>query len=205
MVMKYYPYIAVLILGGIAGFVIARLLLDPVVDTVYKEHTKIETRVDSTLLAEYSALSNYADSLEIALGKKPKVEIRHIVLRDTILAPGYVPKIQAFSATFPLLYGNAYLEGEVLGEVRKTSLRTDFRIPVVTNTITTEKTAETTIIQKGIFVGGGFSNQFDYQIGAAYLGNGFMANVDYTPRPRYLNDPLITANIKINLVSLKKK
>jgi hypothetical protein len=132
-----------------------------------------------------------------------KEKIKHEYLRDTIIQD-YKPKIQAFKAVFPTSVGNAYLSGEVLGQVLKTSLSTDFKIPVVTNVITNEKTTTNTIIQKGIFLGGGFSNQMDYHVGVAYLGNGFMANVNYTHTPKNLSQPLIQADIKLNLFKIKK-
>ena len=109
-----------------------------------------------------------------------KERIKHEYLRDTILI-GYEPKINAFSATFPMLYGNAYLSGEVLGEVLKTSLITDFKIPVITNEITKEK--NTTIIKKptGIYLVGGVNSNFSYSIGASYLRDKSMFGYRYQP------------------------
>lgn len=204
--MDYRIGIVTFIIGIFAGALIYDWFLLPEVETSTKETTTKTTSTEYKDLKETIDLSNWenlVDSLKSELKRKPKVII-HEVLRDTIIE-GYKPKIQAFRAMFPTSIGNAYLSGEVLGEVLKTSLSTDFKIPVVTNTITNEKTTTKTIIQKGLFLGGGFSNQMDYQLGAAYLGNGFMVNVDYTPKPQYLETSLIQANIKINPFKIKKR
>jgi hypothetical protein len=107
-------------------------------------------------------------------------KIKHEYLRDTILID-YEPKINAFTATFPLLYGNAVLQGEVLGEVLKTSLTTYFKIPQVTNTITKEK--NTTIIKKptGIYAVGGVNSNFSYSVGGFYLRDKSMFGYRYQP------------------------
>jgi hypothetical protein len=196
-----YTYIAVFVVGLVAGLLLYHFFMKPEKETIHTYSEKIETVVDSTLVEEISNLSNYIDSLEAKLGKMPP--IKHVYLRDTVLIEPIEPKIKQFSATFPLLYGNAHLSGEVLGEVLKTSLRTDFRIPTVTNTVTKEKTTTTTIIQKGFFVGGGFSNTTDWHVGAAYLGKGYLVELNYTPTPTFVENPYIQASIKINPFSKK--
>jgi hypothetical protein len=110
-----------------------------------------------------------------------RTKIKHEYLRDTILID-YKPQINAFSATFPLLYGNVVLQGKVLGEVLKTSLTTDFKIPQVTNTITKEK--NTTIIKKptGIYAVGGVNSNFSYSVGASYLRDKSMFGYRYQPQ-----------------------
>jgi hypothetical protein len=204
--MDYRIGVVAFLIGIFAGALIYDWFLLPEVETSTKETTTQTTTTEYKDLKETIDLSNWeniVDSLKSELKRKPKVII-HEVLRDTIIE-GYKPKIQAFRAVFPTSIGNAYLSGEVLGQVMKTSLSTDYKIPVITNTIINEKTTTRTIVQKGIFVGGGFSNQMDYQLGAAYLGNGFMVNVDYTPKPQYLETSLIQANIKINPFKIKKR
>ncbi len=196
-----YAYIAVFVAGVVAGLFLYHFFMKPEKETVHTYSERVETTIDSTLVTEISELSNYIDSLESQLGK-PR-PFKHIYLRDTVLIEPIEPKIKQFSATFPLLYGNAHLDGEVLGEVLKTSLRTDFRIPTVTNTVTKEKTTTTTIVQKGFFVGGGFSNTTDWHVGAAYLGKGYLVELNYTPTPTFAENPDIQASIKINPFSKK--
>lgn len=80
-------------------------------------------------------------------------EIKHRVIRDTVLIEPIRPQIKAFTAFKPFLYGNIYVNGEVLGEVLKMDITNDFKLPQVTNTITTKET----IIKKprGLYIGAG--------------------------------------------------
>lgn len=80
-------------------------------------------------------------------------EIQHRVIRDTIIRKSIQPQIKTFTASKPFLYGNTYVSGEVLGEVLKMDITNDFKLPQVTNTITTKET----IIKKhrGLYIGAG--------------------------------------------------
>ena len=160
-------YIIAFVVGLLFGFWLYSAFLKPESETIieYKETIKSDTvylTVKDTV---------YLD----------RTKIVHEVLRDTILADGYKPQIKAFKAVFPLLYGNAFLQGEVLGEVLKTSLTTDFKIPSVTNIITKEK--NTTIIKKptGFYAVGGISSNFSYSLGLSYLRDKSMFGYRYQP------------------------
>ena len=98
-----------------------------------------------------------------------KVNLKQTFIRDTVFIKPYEPKINQFKATYPLLYGNVYLEGEVLGEVLKTSIMTDFKIPSVTNTITKE--TKTVKIKKptGLYAVGGLHSDLKLYYGATYV------------------------------------
>jgi hypothetical protein len=155
------------ILFFVAGFLAYHFFLKPESETIieYKETIKSDTvylTVKDTV---------YLD----------RTRIKQTFIRDTVFAEPYNPQINAFCATFPLLYGNAYLNGEVLGEVLKTSLTTDFKIPSVTNTITKEK--NTTIIKKatGIYAVAGVKSNSSYLIGASYLRDKSMFGYRYQP------------------------
>ena len=106
--------------------------------------------------------------------------VKHRVVRDTVLIEPIKAEIKAFSATFPLLYGNAHLSGEVLGEVLKTSLETDFKIPTITNTITETKTVTNTIAPKGLYLGAGINTELATSVGASYVDKSWLLNYDYT-------------------------
>jgi hypothetical protein len=110
----------------------------------------------------------------------PKKEIKTEILRDTILV-GHTPTINAFSSTTPFEYGNTYVNGEVLGEVLKMSVTNDFKIPVVTNTVTNTETR--TIIQKpkGIYLGVGVNSLLDPGVKASYLDNKYILEYQYQP------------------------
>lgn len=106
--------------------------------------------------------------------------VNHRVIRDTVLIEPIKPEIKTFSATFPLLYGNANVSGEVLGEVLKTSLETDFKIPTITNTITNTKTVTNTIAPRGLYLGASINTELVPSVGASYLDKDWMINYDYT-------------------------
>jgi hypothetical protein len=110
----------------------------------------------------------------------PKKEIKTQVLRDTILVD-HTPTINAFSSTTPFEYGNTYVNGEVLGEVLKMSVTNDFKIPVVTNTVTNTETR--TIIQKpkGIYLGAGVNSLLKPSASVAYLDNKYLFQYQYQP------------------------
>lgn len=171
------------VLGFILGLVVFSIFLKP----------QVETRVTETIRTETDTV--YVTKTETIV----KTQFKYIYERDTVIED-YKPKIRGFKELYPFTYGNVSISGEVLGELRYMNVNTDFKIPTITNTITKEKTTTNTIIQRGIFLGGGFSDQMAYSVGVAYLGNGFMANLDYTP-----NMDMIQANIKINPFKVKNK
>jgi hypothetical protein len=160
-------YLIAFVLGLIFWAWLYHAFLKPESETIIEYKETIVTRIDSIPYKEIVYVDRW--------------KIKHEYLRDTILID-YEPKINEFKATFPLMYGNAYLSGEVLGEVLKTSLTTDFKIPQVTNTITKEK--NTTIIKKptGIYAVGGISSNFQYSIGANYLRDKSMFGYRYQPQ-----------------------
>jgi hypothetical protein len=110
----------------------------------------------------------------------PKERIKTQFLRDTILVD-HKPTINAFSSTTPFEYGNTYVSGEVLGEVLKMSVTNDFKIPVVTNTVTNTETR--TIIQKpkGIYLGAGVNSLLKPSASVAYLDNKYLFQYQYQP------------------------
>ena len=110
----------------------------------------------------------------------PKKEIKTQVIRDTILID-FKPNIKAFSSTTPFEYGNTYVSGEVLGEVLKMSVTNDFKIPVVTNTVTNTETR--TIVQKpkGIYIGASVNSLLDPGVKASYLDNKYIFEYQYQP------------------------
>ena len=138
----------------------------PEFETVYKFETVTKT---DTL---------FVDKLETVY--IPKTTIKTEVLRDTILID-FKPQISLFKTTIPFEYGNTYLSGEVLGEVLKMTATNDYKIPVVTNTITNTETR--TIIQKpkGIYLGAGINSLMQPSGKVAYLDNKYLFEYQYQP------------------------
>jgi hypothetical protein len=110
----------------------------------------------------------------------PKTKIKTEVLRDTILID-FKPQISLFKTTIPFEYGNTYLSGEVLGEVLKMTATNDYKIPVVTNTITNTETK--TIIEKpkGIYLGAGVNSLLQPNAKVSYLDNKYLFEYQYQP------------------------
>ena len=151
------------LLGIVLGFVV---FPRPESETVYKFETKVET---DTLFV------NSRDTVYI-----PKTMIKTKVLRDTVLID-YKPKISAFTASFPFEHGSTSVSGEVLGEVLKMTAINDFKLPVVTNTITETKTETIVIKPKGFYLGAVVNS--DLQLGGkvAYLDNKYLFTYQFQP------------------------
>ena len=159
--------IRIAILAFIAGVILAFIVYPkPESETFYKFQTVTKT---DTLIVEVK------DTVYV-----PKTKIKTEVLRDTILID-FKPKISAFTASFPFEYGSTKVSGEVLGEVLKMTAINDFKIPVVTNTITETKTE--TIVQKpkGIYLGASVNSLLQPGAKLSYLDNKYLFSYQYQP------------------------
>lgn len=156
------------IIYSLIGLALGAFLMHWLFFPEVKTETVVETRmeVDTVFITHTDTI--YQNS------------VKHRVIRDTVLMEPIRPEIKAFSATFPLLYGNANVSGEVLGEVLKTSLETDFKIPTITNTITETKTVTNTITPRGLYLGASINTELVPSVGASYLDKDWMINYDYT-------------------------
>jgi hypothetical protein len=135
-------------------------------ETVYKFETVTKT---DTL---------FVDKLETVY--IPQTKIKTEVLRDTILID-FKPQISLFKTTIPFEYGNTYLSGEVLGEVLKMTATNDYKIPVVTNTITETKTETIVKKAKGIYLGAGVNSLIQPSASVSYLDNKYLFTYQFQP------------------------
>jgi hypothetical protein len=159
--------IKIAIVAFLAGVILTFVVYPkPESETVYKFETVTKT---DTL---------FVDKLETVY--IPKTTIKTEVLRDTILID-FKPQISLFKTTIPFEYGNTYLSGEVLGEVLKMTATNDYKIPVVTNTITNTETK--TIIEKpkGIYLGAGINSLMQPSGKVSYLDNKYLFEYQYQP------------------------
>jgi hypothetical protein len=159
--------IQIAILAFLGGVILAFVVYPrPEVETVYKFETKVESDTIYTRVV---------DTVYV-----PKNKIKTEVLRDTILV-NFKPKISLFKTSIPSEYGSTHVSGEVLGEVLKMTATNDFKIPVVTNTITNTETR--TIIQKpkGIYLGAGVNSLLEPSASVAYLDNKYLFQYQYQP------------------------
>ena len=159
--------IQIAIVSFFAGVILAFIFYPkPEAEEVYRFSTKTET---DTVYKEIK------DTVYI-----PKTKIKTEVLRDTILID-YKPTINSFSTTTPFEYGNTYVNGEVLGEVLKMSVTNDFKIPVVTNTITNTETKTIIKKSKGIYLGANISSLLQPGATASYVDDKYMFQYQYQP------------------------
>jgi hypothetical protein len=155
------------IISFLIGVLLAFVIFPrPESETVYKFETVTKT---DTLIVEVK------DTVYV-----PKTKIKTEFLRDTILID-YKPKISQFNASFPFEYGSTNVSGEVLGEVLKMTATSDFKIPVVTNTITNTETK--TIVQKpkGIYLGAGVNSLIQPSASVSYLDNKYIFQYQFQP------------------------
>ena len=159
--------IQIAIVSFFAGVILAFIFYPkPEAEEVYRFSTKTET---DTVYKEIK------DTVYI-----PKTKIKTEVLRDTILID-YKPTINSFSTTTPFEYGNTYVNGEVLGEVLKMSVTNDFKIPVVTNTITNTETKTIIKKSKGIYLGANISSLLQPGATASYVDDKYIFQYQYQP------------------------
>lgn len=159
--------IRIAILAFIAGLILAFIVYPrPEQETVYK--FKSVTKTDTLIL-------EVKDTVYV-----PKMWIKSQFVRDTVLEE-YKPTISLFRTTTPFEYGNTHVSGEVLGEVLKMSVTNDFKIPVVTNTITETKTETIVKKPKGIYLGASVNSLLQPAASVAYLDNKYMFEYQYQP------------------------
>ena len=154
-------------LAFFAGVIVAYIFFPKTEsETVYKFETVTKT---DTLIVKVR------DTVYV-----PKTKIKTEVLRDTVLID-FKPQISLFKTSIPSEYGSTHVSGEVLGEVLKMTATNDFKIPVVTNTITNTETR--TIIQKpkGIYLGAGVNSLLKPSASVAYLDNKYLFGYQYQP------------------------
>jgi len=162
--------IKIALLAFIAGIIVAYIFLpNPEFETVYKFKTVTNT---DTLMVEVK------DTVYV-----PKKWIKTQVLRDTIIVD-YKPQISLFKTSIPSEYGSTNVSGEVLGEVLKMTATNDFKIPVVTNTITETKTETIIKKSKGIYLGASVNSLLEPSAKVSYLDNKYIFEYQYQPFTR---------------------
>jgi hypothetical protein len=159
--------IQIAVISFITGVILAFIVFPrPEVETVYKFETKVETD---------TIYSHVVDTIYV-----PKTKIKTEVLRDTVLID-YEPKISLFKTSIPSEYGSTHVSGEVLGEVLKMTATNDFKIPVVTKTITNTETKTIIKKPKGIYLGAGVNSLLQPSAKVSYLDNKYLFSYQFEP------------------------
>lgn len=159
--------IKIAIAAFLAGVILAIILFPKrEIETVYK--TKIERKTDTLYVT-------FTDTVYV-----PKTRIKTKVLRDTVLMD-FKPKISSFTTSFPFEYGSTKVSGEVLGEVLKMTAINDYKLPVVTNTVTETKTERIVVKPKGVYLGASINNLMQPGAKVTYLDNKYIFEYQFQP------------------------
>ena len=160
-----------LILAAIIGVIIGLLLYDFfLVPEVITKVNIVETIKSDTVYV------TQRDTIKIR-------DVKYIYERDTIIE-NYQPKIRGFKEFYPTMYGKIWINGEVLGQLRYVDISHHLEIPMVTNTITKEKTVTNTVLSKGVYLGGGVNSIMQYNVSASYVDNKYLFQYQYQPQLR---------------------
>jgi hypothetical protein len=159
--------IQIALVAFLAGVVLAFIVYPkPEEETVYKFTTKTET--DTVIV-------HVTDTVNIT-----RTKIKTETLRDTVLVD-YKPSIKKFETSAPFEYGKTYVSGEVLGEVLKIDVTNDFKIPVVTNTITNTETKTIIKKSKGLYLGANINSLLQPGASASYVDDKYIFQYQYQP------------------------
>jgi hypothetical protein len=162
--------IRIAILSFLIGLVLAFIIYPkPEAETVYRFTTKTETD------------TSYVEVIDTVY--IPKTKIKTQVIRDTVIV-NFKPQIKAFETTFPFEHGSTKVSGEVLGEVTKMTAVSDYKLPVVTNTITNTETKTTIIKPKGLYLGANVNSLLQPGASASYVDNKYIFQYQYQPLQR---------------------
>jgi hypothetical protein len=157
-------------LSFLAGIILAYVLFPKrELETVYK--TKTEVKTDTIY-------SRYTDTIYV-----PKTKIKTEFLRDTVLID-FKPQISRFETLFPFEHGSTKVSGEVLGEVLKMTATSDYKLPVVTNTIIETNTETIIKKSKGLYLGANVNSALNLGASASYVDDKYLFQYQFQPVTR---------------------
>lgn len=167
-----------------------------VVETVYEtdttyQHYKEKYRMDSIKsIALHDSIGYYKKKYSQKLKEGNVIIIEEPKKNEPFSAP-----LRRFTGQRPFLYGNTFFSTVVAGELLEIDITNDFKIPTITNTITTKETITRTVYSKGLYLGGGVNSLLDPKIGAAYVNNKWVVNYDYSFKDQGIHDITIKRKI----------
>jgi hypothetical protein len=157
-------------LSFLAGVILAYVLFPKQeLETIYK--TKVERFTDTLYITS-------TDTIYV-----PKTKIKTEVLRDTILID-FKPQISRFETLFPFEHGSTKVSGEVLGEVLKMTATSDYKLPVVTNTIIETNTETIIKKSKGLYLGANVNSALNLGASASYVDDKYLFQYQFQPVTR---------------------
>ena len=157
-------------LSFLAGVILAYVLFPKQeLETIYK--TKVERLTDTLYITS-------TDTVYI-----PKTKIKTEFLRDTVLID-FKPQISRFETLFPFEHGSTKVSGEVLGEVLKMTATSDYKLPVVTNTIIETNTETIIKKSKGLYLGANVNSALNLGASASYVDDKYLFSYQFQPVTR---------------------
>ena len=157
-------------LSFLAGVILAYVLFPKrELETIYK--TKVERLTDTLYITS-------TDTIYV-----PKTKIKTEFLRDTVLID-FKPQISRFETLFPFEHGSTKVSGEVLGEVLKMTATSDYKLPVVTNTIIETNTETIIKKSKGLYLGANVNSALNLGASASYVDDKYLFSYQFQPVTR---------------------
>jgi hypothetical protein len=116
--------------------------------------------------------------------------------------PESYDSIRSYSGSNVFDYGKFDWEISTGGVLESYKFNPQFEIPTITIEKERTITQTRTIIQKGVFVGGGVSTQMDFHFGATYLGDKFMIEYNFIPAQGFNSLP---NTVQVHQIGVKYK
>lgn len=164
----------ILVLGAYIGI---KLFTPKVIETT--EITETITS-DTTLIEVDTTFSAQANPKLPIKPKKVKPRVPELELHEVPEKPAY-DSIRSYTGTYHFDYGKFDWSIDTKGILDSYTFNPQFSVPQVTTTKEKTIIQTRTIIQKGVFAGGGMNSAGQFHAGATYLGNKFMIEYNFTP------------------------
>lgn len=111
---------------------------------------------------------------------KPRETQLEVQVSETPEKPAY-DSIRSYTGTYHFDYGKFDWSIDTKGILDSYTFNPQFTVPQI-NTVKEKTITQTrTIIQRGVFAGGGMNSQGNFHAGATYLGNKFLIEYNFTP------------------------
>jgi hypothetical protein len=178
--------IIALIILMIGGWIALKLFAPEVENTTTIEET---VKVDTSYNKVDTSFFERATPKKPIKPKKVKAKVPE---KDP--EPEKYDSVRNYVGTYHFDYGKFDWSIDTGGILAGYTFTPSFTIPTVTTEKVKTITQTRTIIQRGVFAGGGMNSQGNFHAGATYLGNKFMIEYNFSPAAGIQNQP-ITVNV----------
>jgi hypothetical protein len=142
---------------------------------------------NSTVIAEKTTIDTVKTVVDVVISdkatKRRPIKPKKVKAKDPELdpEPEKYDSIREYAGTNAFQYGKFDWKVRTGGILESYEFNPQFIIPTITVTKEKTITQTRTIIQKGVFAGGGMNSQGTFHAGATYLGNKFLIEYNFTP------------------------